>query len=269
MSNTAYVVNPSTGARTSLGTLTPGASQAWLAKHRPALCRMHTKHLVFSYENNPTTLNSLPAGSNIEIDLTVVLDNSPTNVNPGGTQFTNTANMWFDRVINSTPMTDLEALPGTTLPMTIGEPDLTLTKTGSPVTINVDSVMNYTIDVQNTGGSDAWNATITDNIPVGMSAYSPVATVTAQIFASDGVTPVSGPLVSGTDFTLTWSGGSGSPGQLTLTMLDTTKIGPTQRLIIKYQAQIDSTGVTSGTTLTNIAGATQVVQREHQLCRPS
>jgi uncharacterized repeat protein (TIGR01451 family) len=40
-------------------------------------------------------------------------------------------------------------------------------------------------------------------------------------------------------------------------MLDTTKIGPTQRLIIKYQSQIDSTGVVSGTTLTNIAGATR------------
>ncbi len=255
LSNTAYLVNPNTGARTSLGTLTPGASSPWLVNH-PGIVSDNTKHLVFSYENNPN-LASLPAGDNIEIDLTVVLDNSPTNVNPGGTQFTNTANMWFDKPINSTAMTDLQAWPGTTLPMTIAEPDLTVTKTGSPVTINVNTQMNYTLDVQNRGGGDAWNITITDNFPAGMSTYSPVPTVTAQIFASDGVTPVSGPLVNGTDFTLTWSGGSSSAGQLILTMLDTTKIAPTQRLIIKYQAQVDSTGVVSGTTLTNIAGATR------------
>lgn len=96
---------------------------------------------------------------------------------------------------------------------------------------------------------------ITDNLPAGMGTSSPVPTVTAQIFASDGITPVSAPLVKDTDFTLTWSGGSSSAGQLTLTMLDTTKIAPTQRLIIKYQAQIDSTFV--GSTLTNIAGATR------------
>jgi uncharacterized repeat protein (TIGR01451 family)/fimbrial isopeptide formation D2 family protein len=257
VSNTAYLVNPSTGARTSLGTLTPGASGTWLANH-PGIISDSTKHLVFSYENNLATLASLPAGDNIEIDLTVVLDNSPANVNTGGTQFTNTSSMWFDKLINSTSMSDLPAWPGTTLPMTIVEPVLTLNKTGSLSTVNADSLVEYTLDVQNANsvGGDAWNATIIDNIPAGMSAYSPVPTVTARIFAADGVTPVSAPLVNGTDFTLTWSG-SGSPGQLTFTMLDTTKIAPTQRLIIKYKSQIDSTGVVSGTTLTNIAGATR------------
>ena len=141
--------------------------------------------------------------------------------------------------------------------MAIVEPNLTLTKTGSAATVNVASQVKYTLNVQNTGGSDAWNTTITDNLPAGMCTYSPVPTVTAQIFASDGVTPVSAPLVNGTDFALTWNGGSSSPCQLTLTMLDTTKIAPTQRLIITYQAQLDSTGVASGTTLTNIAGATR------------
>ena len=90
-----------------------------------------------------------------------------------------------------------------------------------------------------------------------MSTYSPVPTVTARIFAADGVTPVTAPLVNGTDYQLTWNGGSSSAGQLTLTMLDTTKIAPTQRLIITYKAQLDSTGVASGTTYTNIAGATK------------
>ncbi len=154
-------------------------------------------------------------------------------------------------------MLDLQAWPGSTLPMAIVEPNLTLTKTGSATTINVDSQVKYTLNVQNTGGGDAWNTTITDNLPAGMCTYSPVPTVTAQIFASDGVTPASAPLVNGTDYQLTWNGGSSSPCQLTLTMLDPTKIAPTQRLITTYKAQLDSTGVASGTTLINIAGATR------------
>ena len=201
VSNKAYLVNPGTGARTPLNggaPLTLGASGTWLANH-PGILSDATKHLVFSYENNPA-LASLPAGNNVEIDLTVVLDNNPTNVNLAGTQFTNTAKMWFDKPINSTAMVDLQAWPGTTLPMAIVEPNLTLTKTGSAATINVASQVKYTLNVQNTGGSDAWNTTITDNLPAGMCTYSPVPTVTAQIFASDGVTPVSAPLVNGTDY---------------------------------------------------------------------
>jgi len=258
VTNAAYLVNPGTGARTPLNggaPLTLGASGTWLANH-PGVLSDAARHLAFSYEYNPS-LASLPAGMNLEIEVTVVLDNNPVNVNLAGAQFSNTAKMWFDKPINSTSMVDLQAWPGTTPPMTVVEPGLTLTKTGSVATVNVDSQVQYTLDVQNSGGSDAWNATIADHIPAGMSTFSPVGTVSARIFASDGVTPVSAPLSNGTDFTLAWSGGSGSPGLLTFTLLDTTRIAPTQRLIITYQAQIDSSGVASGTTLTNIAGATR------------
>lgn len=258
VTNRAYLVNPNTGVRAPLNggaPLTLGASGTWLANH-PGIISDATKHLVFSHEYNPA-LASLPAGFNLEIDVTVTLDNSPANVNLAGTQFANTAKMWFDKPINSTSMVDLQAWPGTTPPMTIVEPTLTLTKSGSVATVNVDTQVNYTLNIQNAGGSDAWNVTITDNFPAGMSTYSPVATLTARIFASDGVTPVSAPLVNGTDFSLVWSGGSGVPGQLTLTLLNTTKIAPSQRLIIKYLAQIDSSGVASGSNLTNIAGATR------------
>jgi len=258
VTNAAYLVNPATGARTALNggaPLTPGASGSWLANH-PGVLSDGTKHLVFSYEYNPA-LASLPAGNNLEIQVTVVLDNAPAGANLAGTQFANTAKMWFDKPINTTSMVDLQAWPGTTPPMTVVEPNLTLTKTGSATTVNVDSQVKYILNVQNTGGSDAWNVTLTDHLPAGMAAFSPVGTVTAQLFASDGVTPISAPLASGTDFTVGWSGGSGTPGQLTLTLLDTVKIAPTQRLIVKYQTQIDSTGVASGATLTNIAGATR------------
>ena len=258
VSNAAYLVNPATGAKTPLNGGAPlalGASGSWLTNH-PGVLSDATKHLVFSYEYNPA-LASLPAGYNLEIDVTVVLDNNPVNVNLAGAQFSNTAKMWFNKPINTTSMVDLQAWPGTTPPMTVVEPNLTLTKTGSASTVNMDSQVRYTLNVQNTGGSDAWNATITDHIPAGMSGVSPAGTVSAQILASDGVTPVSAPLVNGSDFTLTFSGGSGSPGLFTLTLLDTVKIAPTQRLVVTYQAQVDSTGVGSGTSLTNIAGATR------------
>ncbi|TGU75063.1 DUF11 domain-containing protein [Geomonas terrae] len=258
VTNTAYLVNPSTGARTPLNGGAPlalGASASWLSNH-PGILSDGTKHLVFSYENN-AALASLPAGYNLEIQVTVVLDNAPASVNLAGTQFSNTAKMWFNKPINTTSMVDLQAWPGTTPPMTVVEPLLTLEKTGSAATVNMDSQVQYTLNVQNTGGGDAWNATVTDRIPAGMAGASPVGTLSARIYASDGITPVTAPLVSGTDYTLTWSGGSGTPGLLTLTLLDTVKIAPTQRLIINYQAQVDSTGVASGASFTNIAGATR------------
>ncbi|MBJ6801590.1 isopeptide-forming domain-containing fimbrial protein [Geomonas propionica] len=258
VTNVAYLVNPATGSKTPLNGGAPlvlGASAGWLTSH-PGILSDATKHLVFSYEYNPD-LASLPAGKNLEIEVTVVLDNNPAGANQAGAQFSNTANMWFNKPINSVSMVDLQAWPGTTPPMTVVEPNLTLTKTGSAATVNMDSQVKYTLNVQNTGGSDAWNTSITDRIPAGMSTVSPVGTLTAQVFASDGVTPVSAPLVNGTDFTVTWSGGSGTPGLLTLTLLDAAKIAPTQRLIVTYLAQVDSTGVASGATLTNIAGATR------------
>jgi uncharacterized repeat protein (TIGR01451 family)/fimbrial isopeptide formation D2 family protein len=255
VSNTAYLVDPNTGSRTPLNgglPLTLGASSTWLANH-PGVLSDSTKHLVFSYEYNPS-LALLPANNNVEIDLTVVVDNNP--VNTAQRQFANTANMWFNKTINGTGISDLEAETGTTAPMTIVEPNLVVTKTSSMSNLNVGTKAPYTINVQNTGGSDAWNTVITDNIPAGMCVFDPSPTITAQVFAADGVTPVSGPLVSGTDFSVTWNGGTASACQLSLNMLTAAaKIGPTQRLIINYQAMLDA-GTASG-TFTNVAGATR------------
>jgi uncharacterized repeat protein (TIGR01451 family)/fimbrial isopeptide formation D2 family protein len=252
VSNTAYLVNPSTGARTSLGPLTLGVSSTWLANH-PSVSSDSSKHLVFSYENN-SALTSIPAGYNIEIELTVVLDNTPPNVNLAGMIFTNTARMWFDKTINSTDIVDLQAHPGTTPPMTIIEPNLVVEKTSPISNLNVGTQAPYTINVQNVGGSDAWNTTITDNIPAGMCTFDSSATVTAQIFASDSVTLVAD-LQNGTDFSATWDPNA-SGCQLSLQMLtDEAKIGLSQHLIINYQAMLD-VGIPAG-TFTNVAGATQ------------
>src|SRR5208337_1942090 len=105
VTNTAFMVNAATGARTPINGGAPlklGASGTWLASH-PGVLSDSTKHLAFSYEYNPA-LASIPAGDNIEIDLTVVLDNSPAN--KAQTQFSNTANMWFSSTTKGTVMTD-------------------------------------------------------------------------------------------------------------------------------------------------------------------
>jgi uncharacterized repeat protein (TIGR01451 family) len=142
--------------------------------------------------------------------------------------------------------------------MTIVEPDLVVTKTSSETALNLGGTATFTIDVQNTGGGDAWNTTILDEIPVGMCEYDPTtgSVVSAQIFAADGVTPVSGPLVQGTDYSVTYSGAPTC--QLSLTMASAAAvIGPSQHLIITYQSQLDAGITQDGLALTNVAGATQ------------
>ncbi|MEJ2393094.1 MAG: hypothetical protein P8019_17120, partial [Gammaproteobacteria bacterium] len=211
------------------------------------------KHLSFSYLDNPA-LALIPAGTQLVLEFQVVLDDTSANV--PGKQFINTAHWELGRMIDGTNFEPLPGQDGITQPMTIVGPNLVVTKTSTMPNINIGTQAPYTINVQNTGGSDAWNTTITDNIPAGMCTYDPTSTVTAQIFASDGVTPVGAPLVNGTDYSVTWNGGSSSACQLSLQMLsDAAKIGPTHHLIINYQAMLDA-GVSSG-TFTNIAGATR------------
>ena len=257
VTNTAYLVD-SSGNRTSKGSLTLGAGNTWLTNH-PGIMSDGTKHLVFSYENN-SALSLIPAGSHIEIDLTVVLDNTPTNV--AGTQFSNTSNTWFNKTINSTNIADLQAWPSTTPMMTIAAPNLVVTKKGTNAlggsTLNLSQWGTFTIDVQNTGSSDAWNITILDRLPDGatggMCNMTPQV-LSARVFAADGITPVSAPLVQGTDFTFSYTGAPTC--ELTLAMLTAaTKIGPSEHLIINYQSQLDIDSK-DGIPLSNVAGATR------------
>jgi uncharacterized repeat protein (TIGR01451 family)/fimbrial isopeptide formation D2 family protein len=81
--------------------------------------------------------------------------------------------------------------------------------------------------------------------------------LSAQVFQADGVTPVAGkgPLVPGTDFSISYVGAPTC--KLTLTMLTAaTTISPNQRLIITYRTQLDANSQ-NGAQLTNIAGAVQ------------
>ncbi len=208
---------------------------------------------VLTFDNFPI----IPAGDQIIVDITVVLEDTPTNT--VGTQFINTARWDFGRLIDGVFYEPLPGEWGISPPLTIGGPVLTTNKSG-PATLSFAQAGDFVWDVQNTGSSDAFDVTILDRIPDGPSGGMCDATPvvqSARVFAADGVTPVpgKGPLSAGSDYALSYSGAPTC--EFTLTTLSAAAvIGPGERLIVTYQAQLD-TDTLHGVTLTNVAGATQ------------
>lgn len=213
------------------------------------------------------------AGEQIVVEITVALDETPANV--AGVQFINTARWWFGRLIEGVFYDPLPGEWGVTPPMTIAEPNIQVTKSSSETAVNLATQVPFTIDVQNVGGSDVWNATILDELPrvnganpAGMCDFDPTATVQAQIFAADGTTPVTGLLAQGVDYSVSYSG---SPQcELSFTMLSATAvIGATEHLIIIYQTELDADTTGDGVALINVAGATQWFNSDDLVTRRS
>jgi uncharacterized repeat protein (TIGR01451 family) len=173
---------------------------------------------------------------------------------PAGTTLTNTALVTWN-----TPTQTSSASVSIVIGQT-STPSLVLTKTG-PATMSLGQLGQFGLNFQNTGVSDAWNATILDRLPKpsptgGMCSFTPQI-LSAQVFQANGVTPVpgKGPLVPGTDFSISYNGAPTC--ELTLTMLTAAAtISQNQRLIINYQTQLDANSQ-NGATLTNVAGAIQ------------
>src|SRR5262245_39695838 len=203
---------------------------------------------------DPSVGIDIPAGEQVVVEITVVLEDTPTNV--AGLTFTNTADYTYNR-INEDDTSQRPGAPGTTPPMTVVEPGLTLEK-GGPAQMTIGTPETFTLDVHNIGASPAWNLTITDRLPDGATGGTcdvAPSQVTARVFQADGVTPVSAPLVAGSDFALTFSGAPACT--LTLRILSAAgTIGPDQRLLVTYQTQLDA-NTQNGVALTNVAGATE------------
>src|SRR6184192_1785903 len=108
----------------------------------------------------------IPAGQQIVLSVTVVLNNAVPPNSPG-TQFSNTANWTLGTTIGTTFHYPLPGQQGVSSPpLTIAAPGLVMTK-GGPATMNPGQLGQFTLNVQNTGNSDAWNATIVDKLPTG------------------------------------------------------------------------------------------------------
>jgi uncharacterized repeat protein (TIGR01451 family) len=197
----------------------------------------------------------IPAGEQIVIELTVVLNDDPANVN--GLEFVNTARWDFGRLIDGVFYEPLPGENGITPPLTIAAPELVVTKTG-PATMNLGEWGEFVVDVANAGLSDAWDVGLRDLLPDGatggMCDQTPEI-LSAQVFAADGVTPVPGKpaLNAGSDYTLSYS--AAPDCVLNVSMLTPSAvIGPGERLIIRYRTQLD-TDTQDGVALTNVAGA--------------
>ena len=197
----------------------------------------------------------VPAGEQIVLDVTVVLEDTPTNV--AGLTFTNTASYLYNW-IDGDPTSQRPGLPSTTAPMTIVGPNPIHMDKRGPAQMTIGAPATFTLDVHNTGGGAAYDMTITDQLPDGptggMCDVAPAA-FTAQVFAADGVTPVSAPLAEGTDFATAYQG----PPTCRFTVVTQTPaaaIGPDQRLIVTYQSELDP-DTQDAVVLTNVAGATE------------
>src|SRR5947209_3112217 len=215
---------------------------------------------TFTNVGNVLTFDNIPivtAGRQFIINLTVVLNNTP--VNAPEKQFINTANWNFGRLIGGVFYQPLPGESGVTPPLTIAAPVLVVTKSG-PATMNLGQWGNFGIDVQNTGLSDAWNTSLRDLLPHGATGGMCDKTpeiLSAQVFAADGVTPApgKGPLNQGSDYSLSY--GAAPNCQLDITMLTAAgRIGPNERLIIRYRTQLDS-NTQNNVTLTNVEDAIQ------------
>jgi uncharacterized repeat protein (TIGR01451 family)/fimbrial isopeptide formation D2 family protein len=173
---------------------------------------------------------------------------------PAGTTLTNTALVTWNNPSRTASASVSIAIGQTSAP------NLVLTKTG-PAAMSLGQLGQFGLNVQNTGVTDAWNATILDRLPKpsptgGMCSSTPQI-LSAQVFQANGITPVpgKGPLVPGTDFSISYNGAPTC--ELTLTMLTAAAtISQNQHLIINYQTQLDANSQ-NGATLTNVAGAVQ------------
>ena len=203
---------------------------------------------------DPVNGIDIPAGEQAVVEVTVQLLDTSTNV--AGLTFTNTAAYTYNQ-LDDDAATQLPGLPGTTGPMTIVEPELTLEKSG-PLQMRIGISGPFTLNTHNIGGSPAYNLTITDILPNqadgGMCDAAP-AQVTAQLFEADGVTAVAPALIAGTDFAVSFAGDPQCTFIVSM-LTPAAAIGADQRLIVTYEASLDA-NTQQDAALTNVAGATE------------
>jgi hypothetical protein len=203
---------------------------------------------------DPAVGIDIPVGEQVVLEVTVRLSDTPTNV--AGLTFTNTAGFTYNR-LDDDPATVLTGPPGTSPPMTIIEPDLTLEKDG-PVDMRAGVPGTFSLNVHNVGDSPAYNVTIDDLLPNqadGGMCDAPPTNIVAQLYAADGITTIGAPLIAGSDYDVSFNGSPSCSFTIT-TLTPTAAIGPDQRLIVTYDTLLDSL-TQAGAMLTNVAGATE------------
>ena len=203
----------------------------------------------------------IPAGGQIEIDITVQLVDTQPAVDPPpapnntGALFGNTATYTYNQ-INGDAGTQQSGGPDTSPDITIVGPDMLVMDKSGPADMSVGTPAGFVLDIENTWSGAAWNLTIVDRLPDdpvnGGTCGTGPSNITAQFFDGGG-TPTSGVLVAGTDYTVNFDA---STCEWTLQLLSAAgPLQPNEHLIINYESELDPDTV-NAVTLTNVAGVT-------------
>ncbi|MEN8140314.1 MAG: isopeptide-forming domain-containing fimbrial protein [Thermodesulfobacteriota bacterium] len=169
----------------------------------------------------------IPVGGQAVIAITVALANTTTN--DIGDTFSNRASYTYNRG-DGDPATEVVGSEVVASPMTVLEPQLTVTKTTSMPTLSVvgGSTIDYTVTMVNSGTSTAHDVNVLDNLPPELALLtSPAPSATI------GGTPVAGfistPTIDGATGQLTWGRDNGD---------ESLDIPAGATLVLTYQAQV-------------------------------
>ncbi|HHP7235775.1 MAG TPA: hypothetical protein ACFCUC_14180 [Desulfobacterales bacterium] len=187
----------------------------------------------------------IPANTQIEIAITVVLDDTATNVS--GLQFNNAAGYTYDQIDDDSGSQQTGG-SDTTGNMTVVGPDTLILDKSGPATMQVGTPATFTLTVDNTSTGTIWNPTILDRLPDdpagGMCGAGP-SNVTAQLDGSA--------LVPDTDFSVEFLGEPACEWRFQL-LSPAGGIPAGEQLVVTYEVALDPSS-RNGIVLTNVAGA--------------
>jgi len=133
-------------------------------------------------------------------------------------------------------------------PITLLQPVLTVTKTAAPAkggsVIDASELINYTVEIKNTGGAPAYDAVVKDVIPVGLRNGSATITTQSIRLLSGTSLPVLAPSYNASTGVAIWNLDTGVANAYTI------PAGDTLQIVYRVQAE---TGIGAGLTMTNTA----------------
>jgi large repetitive protein len=132
--------------------------------------------------------------------------------------------------------------------VTAVQPYLTVSKTavaaGGDSVLAADELVTYTVDIINTGGAPAYDALLTDTLPIGMRNGTAGLVIVSMELLSGAVLPNLAPTYDAATGVATWDLNSGVADQYSI------PAGDTLRIVYRVQAEI---ALGAGLTLTNQA----------------
>jgi uncharacterized repeat protein (TIGR01451 family)/fimbrial isopeptide formation D2 family protein len=204
----------------------------------------------------------IPAGEQIEIDITVRLADTQPAVSPPpapnntGALFSNTAAYTYNQ-IDGDAGTRQTAGADTTADITIVGPDMLVMDKSGPATMSVGTPAGFVLDIHNAHTGAAWNLTVVDRLPDdpvnGGTCGAGPSNISVQFFDNGGA-PTSGVLAAGTDYTVNLDA---AICEWTLQLLSAAgPLRPDEHLVVNYDTQLDGDTVDAA-VFTNVAGVTQ------------